>query len=39
MNKYLLRNFLYAICMATLLFACDDNDDQSRKIPTSRCST
>lgn len=28
MNKYLLRNFLYAICMATLLFACDDNDDQ-----------
>lgn len=27
MNKYLLRNFLYAICMATLLFACDDNDD------------
>ena len=28
MNKYLLRNFLYAICMGTLLFACDDNDDQ-----------
>lgn len=28
MNKYLLRNFLYAICMVTLLFACDDNDDQ-----------
>ena len=28
MNKYLLRNCLYAICMATLLFACDDNDDQ-----------
>lgn len=27
MNKYLLRNFLYAICMTTLLFACDDNDD------------
>lgn len=27
MNKYLLRNFLYAICVATLLFACDDNDD------------
>ena len=23
-----MRNCLYAICMATLLFACDDNDDQ-----------
>lgn len=27
MNKYLLRNFLYVICMASILFACDDNDD------------
>ena len=27
MNKYLLRNFLYAICMVALLTACDDNDD------------
>lgn len=27
MNKYLLRNFLYAICMVAFLTACDDNDD------------
>ncbi len=27
MNKYLLRNFLYAICMVVFLTACDDNDD------------
>ena len=27
MNKYLLRNFLYVICMVPFLFACDDNDD------------
>ncbi|WP_293709329.1 DUF4925 domain-containing protein [uncultured Parabacteroides sp.] len=27
MNKYLLHNFLYAICMVALLTACDDNDD------------
>ena len=30
MNKYLLRNFLYAICMVALLTACDDNDDYDR---------
>lgn len=29
MNKYLLRNFLYAICMVALLTACDDNDDDA----------
>ena len=28
MNKYLLRNFLYVICMVPFLFACDDNDDE-----------
>lgn len=27
MNKYVLRNFLYAICMTTFLFACNDNED------------
>lgn len=27
MNKYLLRNFLYSICMVVLLAACDDNED------------
>lgn len=28
MNKILLRNFLYVICMAVFLTACDDNDDE-----------
>lgn len=30
MNKYVLRNFLYAICMTTFLFACNDNEEIGR---------